>query len=121
MQLELWVICTKCGAGHTAEDFARQDPAKARSFPIQTLPHGAEENNLDTVWLPTCRECGNHTFHVQLDPEDMIEVWEQAPVTDFALPGTPDREESLRLWRERADQQEAEFAVWRARRRSKQD
>lgn len=119
MQLELWVICAKCGAGHTVEDFALQDPAKVRPLPIQTLPRGAEDNNLDTVWVPTCHECGNDTFYVQLDPEDMVEVWEQARGTDFELPGTPDRKAGLKVWQERVEQQEAEFARWRQKRRPK--
>ena len=119
MTVDLWVICSKCGTSHAAEDYVLQDPEKTRAFPIQTLPKGAEDNNLDTVWVPRCRECGNETFYVQLDPDDMVEVWQEADQREFVLPGTPDWKEGLRIWRERAQQQEAEFQQWRARRSGK--
>jgi len=117
--LDFWVVCTKCGAGHSFEDFALQDPDKVRAFSVRELPRGAEENNIETIWVPRCKDCGSDTFHVQLDPEDMIEVWEKASQSELALQGTPDRTAGLRVWRERAEQQDQEFQAWRARHRKR--
>lgn len=116
----MWVVCTKCGAGHSFEDFARSDPGSHRVLKIRELPQGAEENNIDTVWIPTCVNCGNETFYVQLDPEDVIEFLKETSEQLVKLDGTPDRKESLEIWRARAEQAEEEFQRWReARKRIK--
>lgn len=114
--MDFWVFCAKCGSGHSLEDFAFQDPQRARAFAIRELPKGAEENNIETAWVPRCKECGNETFYVQLDPDDMVEMWDRASESEFALPGTMDRKGGLLVWKERARQQEDEFQQWRAQR-----
>lgn len=64
---------------------------------------GREAKVLDYMWV-VCTKCGaGHSF------EDLV-----------TLDGTPDRKESLEIWRARAEQTEVEFQRWReARKRIK--
>jgi len=109
----MWVVCTKCGAGYGFEDFARSDPRLHRPLKIRELPRGAEENNIETVWVPTCTNCGNDTFHVQLDPEDVIEFLEGSSRRPVSVDGFAGPAGSLEVWRARANQAEQEFQRWR--------
>ncbi len=107
-----WTVCARCGAGHGLEDFARQAPDKHRPLDIQKLPQGAVENHIRTIWTPVCSHCGHNQFHVQLDPEDMIEFWESVQHELLSVDAPVDVASQLRVWKERRRQEESEYRDW---------
>lgn len=113
-----WTVCSRCGAGHGMEDFTRQDPDKHRPLDIQKLPEGAEENHIRTIWTPVCNRCGHDQFHIQLDPEDMIEFWEgmHDAGTLVSVDQPLDVDRHLSTWKRRRRQEEEEFEAWRRER-----
>lgn len=116
----LWAVCTRCGAGHGVEEFARQPPSAHRPFDIQSLPVGREENHIRTIWTASCSRCGNSQFYIQLDPTEMAEFWEDAAEEILAVDSSVDAAAHLAVWRERERQEQAEFREWQNRRRAEQ-
>lgn len=114
----LWAVCSRCGAGHGIEEFARMPPASHAPFDIQSLPVGREENHVRTIWTAGCRCCGNRQFYIQLDPTEMTEFWEDAADEILSVEPGVDPAAHLAIWRERERQEQAEFREWQKRRRA---